>query len=328
MSARILVVGAGSWGTAMALLLARKGVQVTLLARRAEHAKAMLETRENKSFLPGVRLHDNVEPSATPPELKRFSWCFCAVPTRFIRTTFSPLAQSFPPGLPVVSLAKGIEQESMLFPTALLRQVLHANHVLTLSGPSHAEEVARELPASVVIAGDPTKAKELQQLVSARTFRAYITDDLVGVELAGAAKNVVAIAAGILEGLRFGDNAKAALVARGLAEITRLGVALGAKERTFYGLSGVGDLYTTCASPFGRNRAFGVKIGSGRKPEEILAEQEMEVEGFNTAKALAALARQMGVQMPIVEQACRVLYEGVDAKTAVVELMTRDLKSE
>lgn len=327
MSKRVLIVGAGGWGTAMATLLAQGGAQVTLLAHREAHALELHHTRENH-LLKGVKLPPGVEPVATIADFAAFEWCLCAVPTRFVRSMFAPLAARYPRELPLVSLTKGIEQQSLLFPSALLKQVLGAQHVLALSGPSHAEEVARGLPASVVIAGDAEHAQAAQKLVSGKTFRAYASDDLLGVELAGAAKNVVAIAAGILEGLRFGDNAKAALVARGLAEITRLGIALGARERTFYGLSGVGDLYTTCASPHGRNRAFGVRVGKGEKPTAIIASQEMEVEGFNTAKALKALAAHAGVEMPIVEQACRVLYEGTDPRDAVIELMTRNLKAE
>lgn len=328
MSARIVIVGAGSWGTALGVLLARKGASVTLLARRPEHAEEMQRTRENSTFLEGIQLPERLIPTAQRPDFEAVDWCFCAVPTRFARATFQALAPYIPPELPLVSLTKGIEQNSLVFPTALLQQVVGSRHVLTLSGPSHAEEVARLLPASVVVAGDAAKAKALQHLVSTPSFRAYFTPDLLGVELGGAAKNVVAIAAGILEGLRFGDNAKAALIARGLAEIARLGMALGAQERTFYGLSGVGDLYTTCASPFGRNRAFGIKLGGGRRPEDILAGQEMEVEGYNTARALKELAERAGVEMPIVSQVCRVLYDAVDPKSAVLELMTRDLKAE
>ncbi len=328
MSKRVLIVGAGGWGTAMAVLLAQGGAGVTLLAHRPERADELKRTRENAHLLKGVKIPESVEPVAAVADFAAFDWCFCAVPTRFVRSMFAPLASRYPRELPLISLTKGIEQESLLLPSALLKHLLSAQHVLALSGPSHAEEVARGMPASVVVAGDAQHAQTAQKLVSGKTFRAYVTDDLLGVEIAGAAKNVVAIAAGILEGLKFGDNAKAALVARGLAEITRLGVALGAKERTFYGLSGVGDLYTTCASPHGRNRAFGLRVGKGEKPLDILASQEMEVEGFNTAKALKALAARVGIEMPIVEQACRVLYEGANPRDAVIELMTRNLKAE
>ncbi len=328
MSKRILIVGAGGWGTAMGVLLASGGARVTLLAHKAERAEEIKRQRENTRLLKGVKLPENIEPVAAVADFAAFDWCFCAVPTRFVRSMFAPLASRYPQQLPLLSLTKGIEQDSLLLPSALLKQLLGARHVLALSGPSHAEEVARGLPASVVVAGDAQHAGSAQKLVSGKTFRAYVTDDLLGVEIAGAAKNVVAIAAGILEGLKFGDNAKAALVARGLAEITRLGVALGAKERTFYGLSGVGDLYTTCASPHGRNRAFGLRVGKGEKPSAIIASQEMEVEGYNTAKALKALAGKAGVEMPIVDQACRVLYEGANPRDAVMELMTRHLKAE
>lgn len=327
MSKRVLIVGAGGWGTAMAALLAQGGATVTLLAHREVHALELAQTRENH-LLKGVKIPPSVHPVAAVPDFNAYDWCFCAVPARFVRSMFAPLAARYPRELPLISLTKGIEQDSLLFPSALLKQVLKAEHMLALSGPSHAEEVGRGLPASVVVAGDAKHAAAAQKLVSGKSFRAYVTDDLLGVELAGAAKNVVAIAAGILEGLQFGDNAKAALIARGLAEITRLGVALGAKERTFYGLSGVGDLYTTCASPHGRNRAFGVRVGRGENPAAIIASQEMEVEGYNTAKALKALAARAGVEMPIVEQACRVLYEGANPREAVIELMTRNLKAE
>jgi glycerol-3-phosphate dehydrogenase (NAD(P)+) len=312
----------------MGVLLASGGAQVTLLTHKAERADELKHARENTRLLKGVKLPENIQPVGAVVDFEAFDWCFCAVPTRFVRAMFAPLASRYPKHLPLISLTKGIEQESLLLPSALLQQLLGAKHVLALSGPSHAEEVARGLPASVVVAGDAQHAEAAQKLVSGKTFRAYVTDDLLGVEIAGAAKNVVAIAAGILEGLKFGDNAKAALVARGLAEITRLGVALGAKERTFYGLSGVGDLYTTCASPHGRNRAFGLRVGKGEKPSTIIASQEMEVEGFNTAKALKALAAKAGVEMPIVDQACRVLYDGVNPRDAVIELMTRHLKAE
>lgn len=329
MGDKVIIIGAGGWGTAMAVLLARKGVSVTLWARRAEFARELASTHCNTTFLPGVEIPPGVEITGPDPlDLKAFNWCFAAVPTRYARGVMGMFAPFYPVELPLVSLIKGIEQDTLLLPTGMLAQVTGARHVLTLSGPSHGEEVARELPAGVVVAGDMAFARSLQELVSTRTFRAYVTDDLTGVELGGAAKNVVAIAAGILEGLQLGDNAKAALLARGIAEIARLGAAMGARERTFFGLSGVGDLYTTCASPFGRNRGFGVRIGRGEKPADIAASSEMEVEGYNTARALVALARRHGVEMPIAEQVARVLYEGADPRMALMELMSRSLKSE
>ncbi|MCC6573719.1 MAG: NAD(P)-dependent glycerol-3-phosphate dehydrogenase [Planctomycetes bacterium] len=328
MAENVLIIGAGGWGTAMAVLLARKGLAVTLWARRAEFANELRRTRENLPFLPGIGIPANV--AIVGPELPDFSefvCCFAAVPTRYLREVFSKIGKAYPATLPLVSLTKGIEQETLLFPTQILKQCTGAKNVLSLSGPSHGEEVAQGLPTSVVVAGDGF-GKELQKLVSTPTFRAYLTDDLIGVELGGAAKNVVAIAAGGLEGLHLGDNAKAALLARGIAEIARLGVKMGAQERTFFGLSGVGDLYTTCASPYGRNRGFGVRIGRGEKPADVIASMEMEVEGYNTAKALVALARKHGIEMPIAEQVERVLYHGADPHKALLDLMNRTLKAE
>lgn len=326
MSANVSVIGAGSWGTAVAVLLARKGHNVTLCARRAELANELERTRENRAFLPGVPLPANVA-VAEGARLDGAEWCFCGVPTRYIRAQFAAL-KPWPKQLPVVSLSKGIEQGTLKFPTEILREVTGAAHCLTLSGPSHAEEVARGLPTVVVSAGDETRAPALAELMSTPGFRVYHSTDLRGVELAGAAKNVVAIAAGIIDGLGLGDNAKAALLARGLAEITRLGAALGAEERTFSGLSGVGDLFTTCVSRHGRNRAFGERIGKGEAPKAIIDSMEMEVEGFNTAAALQALAGKHGVEMPICDEVCKVLYEGASPLEALKRLMTRTLKAE
>jgi glycerol-3-phosphate dehydrogenase (NAD(P)+) len=327
-SADVLIIGAGSFGTAMAVLLAGAGSRVTLYARRPELAAEIRAKAENTTFLPGVKLTKGVTPTSDLPDASGFDWCFCAVPTRYIREQFSQLAPKLPKDLPLVSLAKGIEQRTLMFPTEVLADVTGAEHVLTLSGPSHAEEVAAGLPTVVVSAGDESRAYAVAELCSTPSFRVYFSTDRVGVELAGAAKNVVAIAAGIIDGLGLGDNAKAALLARGLAEITRLGVALGADERTFSGLSGIGDLYVTCASRHGRNRSFGERIGRGEKPREIVDSMEMEVEGWNTAAALQELAARHNVEMPICEEVCNVIYNEADPKEALKRLMTRTLKAE
>ncbi|MCA8910373.1 MAG: NAD(P)-dependent glycerol-3-phosphate dehydrogenase [Planctomycetes bacterium] len=326
--AEVLIIGAGSWGTAFGVLLAGAGHNVTLYERLPEYAREMAAKRQNPTFLPDIPFPESLQVSNELDGLERFQWCISAVPTRFVRSEFTRLAEHYPADLPLVSLSKGIEQETLKFPTQVLAECTSAKHLLCLSGPSHAEEVARGLPAVVVSAGDESRAQALAELVSTPSFRVYYSTDLAGVELSGAAKNVVAIAAGIVDGLKLGDNAKAALIARGLAEIVRLGLATGAEERTFSGLSGIGDLFTTCTSMHGRNLRFGRRIGEGEKPDEIIASMQMVVEGYNTARALRELARQQNVEMPICEEVCNVIYDGADAREAVTRLMTRSLKAE
>jgi glycerol-3-phosphate dehydrogenase (NAD(P)+) len=326
--AEVLIVGAGGWGTAVGVLLANAGHRVTLYERDKAYAADLARTHENRTFLPGVKLPDGLQPTNDFDGLERFEWCINAVPTKFLRSEFTRIGGKYPAELPLVSLSKGIEQETLLFPTQILSETTHAKHLLCLSGPSHAEEVARGLPASVVSAGDETRAQALAELVSTPTFRVYYSTDLIGVQLCGAAKNVVAIAAGIVDGLKLGDNAKSALITRGLAEITRLGIAMGAQERTFAGLSGIGDLITTCTSSHGRNLRFGRRIGEGEKAADIQASMQMVVEGYNTAKALCALAGKHKVEMPICEEVSAVLYSNADPRQAVTRLMTRALKAE
>ncbi len=328
MSESVVIIGAGSWGTAIAVMLAGAGKRVTLVARRPALADELDEMRENRAFLPGVKLPKLITPTSAVPDMHTFDWCFCAVPTQYIRQQFTGVGADYPPELPVVSLSKGIEQKSLRFPTEILQEATGAVHTLTVSGPSHAEEVARAMPTVVVSAGDEEKAAALAELMSTPAFRVYHNVDRIGVELGGAAKNVVAIAAGTIDGLGMGDNLKAALLARGLAEITRLGLAIGAGERTFSGLSGLGDLFVTCTSPYGRNRAFGERIGRGEAPQEIIDSMEMVVEGYNTAGALLEMAQQAGVEMPICEEVCKVIYEGASPREAITRLMTRALKAE
>jgi glycerol-3-phosphate dehydrogenase (NAD(P)+) len=325
---RVIIIGAGSWGTAIAVLLSDAGKEVTLVARRQALADELAAVLENRAFLPGIKLPKAITPTADVPDLHAFDWCFCAVPTQYIRAQFTPLGADFPPALPLVSLSKGIEQKTLRFPTEILREATGAEHCLTVSGPSHAEEVARHMPTVVVSAGDGEHAPALAELLSTPAFRVYHSTDLIGVELGAAAKNVVAIAAGIIDGLGLGDNLKAALLARGLAEITRLGLAMGAGERTFSGLSGLGDLFVTCVSPYGRNRAFGERLGRGESVQQILDSMEMVVEGYNTAAALLEVARRHNVEMPICEEVCNVVYEGASPGEAITRLMTRALKAE
>jgi glycerol-3-phosphate dehydrogenase (NAD(P)+) len=257
-----------------------------------------------------------------------------AIPTQYMRDTWKRLATYIPKGIPIVSVAKGIENGTLLRPTQIIHDVLSpgtaSRHPLAvLSGPNIAAEIARYLPAtSVVAAEDPALAERVQQAFSTEWFRVYTNTDVLGVELAGATKNVVAIAAGILDGLGAGSNAKAALVTRGLVEITRLGVAMGAEETTFNGLAGLGDLITTCVSPEGRNRRVGEQIGKGRKLNEILAEMESVAEGVPTTRSVRELAHRFKVEMPITEGVYDVLFDNKDAIAALTELMNRDPKPE
>jgi glycerol-3-phosphate dehydrogenase (NAD(P)+) len=252
-----------------------------------------------------------------------------AIPTRYMRSTLERIAPSLPRGAVYVSVAKGLEETRLMRGTEIVREVLGDVKVGGLFGPSHAEEVARRLPTAVVaVSPEEAVQRAIQATFFASSFRTYRSGDLVGCELAGAAKNVIAIAAGICEGLHFGDNTKAALVTRGLAEMTRLGVAMGASPLTFSGLAGVGDLVTTCFSVHGRNRAVGIRIGKGERREDVESSMEMVAEGVRTAPALLALATARGVEMPIASEVEAVLYRGKDPRAAVVDLMSRPPKAE
>jgi glycerol-3-phosphate dehydrogenase (NAD(P)+) len=252
-----------------------------------------------------------------------------AVPTVYLRETLTRVRPLVRPEPPVLSLAKGLENDTFLRPTEIVTEILGVGRTAVLSGPSHAEEVSRGLPTSVVAASrDPELARWVQMHFSTDRFRVYTNPDPVGVELAGALKNVIGVAAGISDGLGFGDNAKSALMARGLVEMTRFGVALGSDARTFAGLAGLGDLITTCVSRHGRNRAFGERVGRGERPADILASMAMVAEGVFTARSVHERAARMGVDMPITAEVYRVLYEGKDPRTAVSDLMLRSPKGE
>jgi len=322
---RIQVVGAGSWGLAIARLLARNGHAVRLSCREEDGPEMLRNERRSPHFLPGVLLPESIEVAhAIDPDSEI---AVLAVPSHAMRAVAS--AQRFSPQTILVNVAKGIENETTLCMHEVIEDVARPRIVVTLSGPSHAEEVANDLPASLVVAGTNADAcAKVQQAFNAATLRVYTSHDITGVALGGALKNVIAIAAGVCDGFGLGDNAKAALITRGLAEMARLGIALGADPLTFAGLSGMGDLIVTCESRHSRNRSVGEKIASGMKLEEILASSPMVAEGVRTARAALALAQKNNVAMPITEQVYRVLYEGADAREAVTALMTRDLKSE
>ena len=329
-SERVTVIGDGGWGTTLALLLLGKGHAVRLWGAFPDYVEAMRERRENVKFLPGIPLPDGLELCEDLAAAAAGAGLLvAAVPAQFMRGVLRRLAGCTRRGTPIVSVAKGIENRTLLRPSQIVTDVLGRVPVAALSGPSHCEEVARGLPATVAVASrNQSLASEAQRLFMTERFRVYTNDDVVGVELGGAVKNVIAIAAGICDGLRLGDNAKAALLTRGLAEMTRLGVAMGARRHTFAGLAGIGDLITTCMSPYGRNRAVGVQIGQGKKLKEILAGMEQVAEGVRTTLSVRALARRHRVEMPITEQCYQVLFRGKDAKAGVRDLMRRAAKGE
>jgi len=323
---RIVIVGDGAWGTALALVLDRGGHGVTLWSRFPEYAEEMKARRENAKFLPGSTLPAGIDiVSGAAPKGDLY---FAAVPTQFIRSTFAELKAGLPRKPLIACVAKGLEQSTGKRPSEILREALGSARIVALSGPSHAPEVARGLPASLAAAGESRAAKTVQSLFNGSSVRVYTTGDMMGVELGGALKNVIALAAGISDGLGLGYNAKAALLTRGIVEMARLGGALGAKKHTFFGLSGIGDLITTTTFPSGRNLSVGRALGEGKTLEEILGSMNGVAEGVWTTKAALALARKHRVDMPITEELHRILYEGKAAKDALRDLMKREQRAE
>jgi glycerol-3-phosphate dehydrogenase (NAD(P)+) len=335
MSQRVAIIGDGAMATLCAMMLAENGHAVRMWSAFPQAASDLARTRENRRFLPGPRLPATVEVTAEEAAaLEGADLAIQAVPTQFVRTWWSRLVEHCPAELPICSTAKGIENRTLLRPSQVVLQVLGdpeptARAVAVLSGPCIAPQVARHLPATVTVAANqPGFAEQIQTLFHRPYFRVYTNEDLVGVELAGAVKNVVAIAAGVLDGLDAGDNAKAALVTRGLAEITRLGLAMGARRETFAGLAGVGDLMTTCMSREGRNRSFGEAIGRGQTVQQALAATQSVIEGVATTASVVELAARLDVTMPITEAVHSVLFAGRAPRDAITELMTRPLKAE
>ena len=327
---RVGIIGDGAWGTALALVLHSAGRSVVIWGHDPDYLSEMRERRENRLFLPGVGIPG---PIRFDPDLAAvLSWSDLvvnAVPSRFLRGVFAGAGPLHRPGTPIVSLTKGLEPETLQRPSTVLRECLGSVQVTVLSGPSHAEEVANFLPASLVAASDDLEAaRGAQRIFSTPRFRVYASRDLAGVEIAGAAKNVIALAAGIVHGMGLGDNALAALATRGLAEMARLGTALGGEAQTFAGLAGMGDLITTCISPHGRNRAVGIELAKGKKLADILAGIPGVPEGVTTTESLLELSRRHGVDMPITEQVAAVLWKGKNPEQAVADLMTRARKDE
>jgi glycerol-3-phosphate dehydrogenase (NAD(P)+) len=325
------VLGDGAWGTAISLLLAGDADhRVTLWSAREENARILKERRENVRLLPGVPIPETVHLTTNIAEaVAEADLWIAAIPTVYLRATLRPVARALQKDRPILSLAKGLENETFCRPTEILRQVLGERPEAVLSGPSHAEEVSRGLPTTVVAASaDLELARWVQQHFTTERFRVYTNLDVVGVELAGALKNVIGIAAGISDGLQFGDNAKSALLTRGLVEMARFGVALGAEHATFFGLAGLGDLITTCSSRHGRNRHVGERLARGEKLGDILATMKMVAEGVYTTRSVHDKAAKMGIEVPITNEVYRVLYEGKDPRAAVNDLMMRAPKGE
>lgn len=327
---RVTVLGAGGWGTTLADLLARKGEEVHLWAYEAEVVAAINGQHENPLFLPGCSIAPNVVGVADPREAVRGADVIVSVaPSHAVRAVLGRVAGCVAPGTLVVSATKGLEVDTLESMSAVIAESLPAARIAVLSGPSFAQEVYAGRPTAVVAAAaDERTAQDAQQLFATPRFRVYSHDDVIGVELGGALKNVIAIAAGILEGLGLGDNPRAALLTRGLAEISRLGIALGADPLTFAGLAGMGDLILTACGQLSRNRALGVAVAQGVSFEDYRAQHRSVAEGANASRAGAALGARTGVELPITAQVGDVLFRGKPARDSVAELMERELKSE
>lgn len=327
---KIAVIGSGSWGTAMSILLAKKGYDIWLWSWIQEETDRLNRDRENKEFLPGAIFPENIYCSHSMAECtENAELIITVVPSPATRTTAKALSKVVKNGQRILNISKGIEDNTYLRMSEIYKEEIPQAEVSVMSGPSHAEEVSRGLPTTNVVASDNEEtAKWIQNVIMNDVFRIYTSNDIIGVELGGALKNVIALCAGISDGIGYGDNTKAALMTRGITEITRLGVAMGAKSETFYGLSGIGDLIVTCTSMHSRNRRAGILLGEGKSLEETLNEVHMVVEGVNTATAAYELSKKYNVSMPIITEAYNVLYNNKNPKDAVFSLMTREKKSE
>lgn len=329
---KIAVLGAGAWGTSLANMLAKNDVNTTLWAREPEVVADILNNHENSAFLPGVTLSDKLHAESDPATaFEGADYFLLVIPSQFIRPALEGFRDILPDNPVIVCASKGIELDSMAPMSRVVNQALEGKRprYASLSGPSFAAEVVKDLPTSVSLGcEDHDLGRELQEAFSTSSFRVYYTPDYRGVELGGAVKNVIAIAAGIADGIGFGHDARAALITRGLAELSRLGVAMGGQERTFMGLSGMGDLVLTCTGDLSRNRQVGLKLGQGKKLDDIIGEMKAVAEGVKTTQALHDLAHKLGVELPITEQVYKILYEDKDPATATRDLMGRDLKDE
>lgn len=328
--AKIGLIGAGSWGTALSKLAADNGHEVTVWSIVKEEIEMLQENREHLDKLPGVKLPENISyTTELAAAIEGKDMCILAVPSPFTRSTAAMMKPFVKEGQIIVNVAKGVEEKTLMTLSEIIGQEVPQADLAVLSGPSHAEEVGKGMPTTIVV-GAKTKetAEYIQNLLMNKVFRVYTSPDILGIELGGALKNVIALAAGIADGLGCGDNTKAALITRGIAEIARLGMTMGGKPETFSGLTGIGDLIVTCASMHSRNRRAGILIGQGKTMQEAMDEVKQVVEGVYSAKAAMGLAEKYGVEIPIIEQVNLVLFEGKPAAQALDELMLRDKKIE
>ena len=328
--ANIGIIGAGSWGIALSVLLHNNGHKITVWSILEDEIMMLNTEHEHKDKLPGVKLpEDMVFTTDLKAAIEGKDILVLAVPSPFTRSTSHNMKKYVSEGQIIVNVAKGIEEKSLMTLSQIIKEEIEQADVAVLSGPSHAEEVGRGIHTTIVV-GAKTKetAEYIQNVFMSDVFRVYISPDVLGIELGAALKNVVALAAGIADGLGYGDNTKAALITRGITEIARLGTAMGGKFETFCGLSGIGDLIVTCASMHSRNRRAGILIGQGKTMEEAMAEVKMVVEGVYSAKAAMELAKKYGVELPIIEQVNEVLFNHKPAAEAVKDLMIRDKKLE
>ncbi|MBR3644976.1 MAG: NAD(P)-dependent glycerol-3-phosphate dehydrogenase [Lachnospiraceae bacterium] len=327
---KVAVLGGGGWACALAVLLDDNGNEVTIWSKLEKEVELITKERENKNSLPGVKIPESIDVTGNIDEaIKDADIIVMAVASSFVRVTAELLIGKINDGQIIVNVAKGIEDNTLYTMTDILEDVLPMCDACVLSGPTHAEEVGRKLPTTIVVGAKTRETAEfVQKVFSSEYFRVYISSDIVGIELGGSLKNVIALAAGIADGLGYGDNTKAALITRGIKEISELGCKMGGQQQTFSGLSGIGDLIVTCASMHSRNRRAGILIGQGKTLQEAIDEVHMVVEGAVSAKAALDLAKKYKVQLPIIEEVNKVLFEDYPAKDAVKQLMMREYKSE
>jgi len=330
---KVAIIGTTNWGTTLGIMLSRKGMRVRLWARTEAEAEILNRERENARRLPGFTFPEGLQATGSLEEaLYGASLVIFAVPSQDMRHNVRQVGEHLDSSMPVLSAAKGLELDSAKRMSQVIPEEIDSrfhHNICVLSGPNLSGEIARGLPATTVVAGhDAGVATRVQKMVASPLFRVYVNTDVIGVELGGVLKNIIALAAGMVDGLGYGDNTKAGLITRGLAEITRLGVAAGAAPLTFAGLAGLGDLVATCSSPLSRNRFVGQELARGRPLKEITASMAGIAEGITTTVAALKLAGELGVEMPIAEQVYRVLYEGLDVRQGIAELMGRELKHE